>query len=88
MMGTQSAPLPQLPQGAANERYISAVPDTKVANTPSVMSMSPLMSSASELSMSEISGAPDRKASHNRSVSEPDFGRTPQKVPLGLLNIS
>jgi COPII coat assembly protein SEC16 len=50
--------------------------------------MSPLMSSASELSMSEISGAPDRKASHNRSVSEPDFGRTPQKVPLGLLNIS
>ena len=86
-MGTQSAPLPQMPQGIANERDISAVPDTKVVNTQSVMSMSPLMSSASELSMCEISGDPDRKAAHNRSISEPDFGRTPQQVHLGLVNI-
>ncbi|KAK3131393.1 hypothetical protein QOZ80_6AG0505800 [Eleusine coracana subsp. coracana] len=79
IMGTQSAPLPQPPQGTANEREILAVPDTKVVNTQSVMSMSPLMSSTSELSMSEMSGAPDRTATHNRSISEPDFGKAPPK---------
>ncbi|TVU12967.1 hypothetical protein EJB05_46634 [Eragrostis curvula] len=79
MMGTQSAPLPQPTQGTVKEREISAVPDTKVVNTQSVMSMSPLMSSTSELSMSEISDAPDRKVAHNRSISEPDFGRAPQQ---------
>lgn len=87
MMGTQPAPLPQMPQGAANERHISAVPDTKVANTQPVMSMSPLMSSTSELSMSEMSGVPERKAAHNRSISEPDFGRAPPKVYLVLIII-
>ncbi|XP_062233837.1 protein transport protein SEC16B homolog isoform X2 [Phragmites australis] len=81
MMGTQSAPLPQLPQGTANEREIYSIPGTKVVNSQSVMSMSPLMSSASEQSMSEMAGnsGPGREVAHNRSISEPDFGRTPQQ---------
>ncbi|PAN26226.1 hypothetical protein PAHAL_4G356200 [Panicum hallii] len=82
MMGTQSAPMPPLPQGAANERDVYSPPDTKVVNNQSVMSMSPLMSSASEQSMSEMAGnsGPGREVAHNRSISEPDFGKTPQKA--------
>ena len=82
MMGTQSAPLPQLPQGAANERDVYPPPDTKILNSQLVMSMSPLVSSASEQSMSEMAGnsGPGREAAHNRSISEPDFGRSPQQV--------
>uniref|UniRef100_A0A804PSP2 Protein transport protein sec16 n=1 Tax=Zea mays TaxID=4577 RepID=A0A804PSP2_MAIZE len=81
MMGTQSAPLPQLPQGAANERGVYSSPDTKVVNSQSVMSMAPLVSSASEQSMSEIGGNSvyGREVAHNRSISEPDFGKTPQQ---------
>ncbi|CAD6338060.1 unnamed protein product [Miscanthus lutarioriparius] len=80
MMGTQAAPLPQLPQGAANEREVYS-PDTKVVNSQSVMSMAPLVSSASEQSMSEIGGNSGygREVAHNRSISEPDFGKTPQQ---------
>ncbi|KAG2608861.1 hypothetical protein PVAP13_4KG010000 [Panicum virgatum] len=85
MMGTQSAPMPPLPQGAANERNVYSPPDTKVVNNQSVMSMSPLMSSASEQSMSEMGGnsGPGREVAHNRSISEPDFGKTPQKQAAG-----
>ncbi|KAJ1257535.1 hypothetical protein BS78_10G003600 [Paspalum vaginatum] len=79
MMGTQSAPLPQMPHGAANERDVYSPPDTKVVNSQSAMAMSPLVSSVSEQSMSEMAGnsGPVREAAHNRSISEPDFGRTP-----------
>ncbi|XP_021304255.1 protein transport protein SEC16A homolog isoform X2 [Sorghum bicolor] len=80
MMGTQAAPLPQLPQGVANERDVYSPPDTKVVNSQSVMSMTPLVSSASEQSMSEIGGNSGygREVAHNRSISEPDFGKSPQ----------
>ncbi|PUZ75439.1 hypothetical protein GQ55_1G169500 [Panicum hallii var. hallii] len=81
MMGTQAPPLPQLPQGAANERDVYSPPNTKVVNSQSVMSMAPLVSSASEQSMSEIGGNSGygREVGHNRSISEPDFGKTPQQ---------
>ncbi|KAL6606385.1 hypothetical protein ACP70R_042038 [Stipagrostis hirtigluma subsp. patula] len=82
MMGTQPAPLAQLPQGVANERHIYSPPppDTKVVNSQPGMTMSTLMSSASEQSMSEMTGnsSQDKNVAHNRSISEPDFGRTPQ----------
>ncbi|CAN6202853.1 unnamed protein product [Urochloa humidicola] len=82
MMGTQSAPPPPPPQGSAHERNVYSPLDTKVVNNQSEMTMSPLMSSASEQSMSEMAGnsGPGREVSHNRSISEPDFGRTPQKA--------
>ncbi|CAN6209030.1 unnamed protein product [Urochloa humidicola] len=85
MMGTQSAPPPPPPQGSAHERNVYSPLDTKVVNNQSEMTMSPLMSSASEQSMSEMAGnsGPGREVSHNRSISEPDFGRTPQKQAAG-----
>ncbi|KAL6848479.1 hypothetical protein ACP4OV_021773 [Aristida adscensionis] len=79
MMGTPSAPLPPLPQGSVSENY-AAAGTAKFVNSQSVMAMSSLMQSASMESMSEIAddGA-GRKIAHNRSVSEPDFGRTPKQ---------
>ncbi|EEC72304.1 hypothetical protein OsI_05487 [Oryza sativa Indica Group] len=79
MMGTPSAPLPPLPQGAVSDRESYTAPGaTKFANSQSVMTMSSLMPSASVQSMSEMSDS-GRKIAHNRSVSEPDFGRTPKQ---------
>ncbi|KAF0895400.1 hypothetical protein E2562_012418 [Oryza meyeriana var. granulata] len=81
MMGTP-APLPPLPQGTVSDRESYTAPAaTKFANSQSVMTMSSLMPSASVQSMSEIAdnGVNGRKIAHNRSVSEPDFGRTPKQ---------
>ncbi|GJM89963.1 hypothetical protein PR202_ga06195 [Eleusine coracana subsp. coracana] len=84
MMGTPSAPLPPLPQGSVTERESYSAPAAaKFGNSQSVMAMSSLMPSASMQSMSEITensnGGTGRKIAHNRSVSEPDFGRTPKQ---------
>ena len=65
MMGTQPAPVPPFPQGSA--------PATNFVNSQSAMAMS---SSASEQFVSAMAeNDPDRKGTHNRSVSEPDFKR-------------
>ncbi|KAG8094146.1 hypothetical protein GUJ93_ZPchr0012g21425 [Zizania palustris] len=85
MMGTQpssSSPLPPLPEGSSNNRDFYPGPAaTKVVNSQPAMVMSSLMSSASEQSMSEMAGnsGPGWKVTHNRSVSEPDFGRNPKQ---------
>uniref|UniRef100_A0A0E0DVI8 Protein transport protein sec16 n=1 Tax=Oryza meridionalis TaxID=40149 RepID=A0A0E0DVI8_9ORYZ len=87
MMGTQPSSLSPVPQGSLTERdSYSAPAATNFVNNQPVMAMSSLMSSVSEQSMSEMSGnsGPDRKVTHNRSVSEPDFGRTPNQVLLRL----
>ncbi|KAG2647929.1 hypothetical protein PVAP13_1NG002800 [Panicum virgatum] len=80
MMGTPSAPLPPLPHGSVSDRESHAAPAAaKFVNSQSVMAMSSLMPSASMQSMTqgaENSGGAGRKIAHNRSVSEPDFGRT------------
>ncbi|TVU33704.1 hypothetical protein EJB05_25537 [Eragrostis curvula] len=85
MMGTPAAQLPPLPQGSVSDKDSYAAPAAaKFGNSQSVMAMSSLMPSASMQSMSEIadnsSGGNGRKISHNRSVSEPDFGRTPKQA--------
>ncbi|KAL5224840.1 hypothetical protein ABZP36_011479 [Zizania latifolia] len=85
MMGTQpssSPPLPPLPQGSSTDRdFYPAPAATKVVNSQPAMAMSSLMSSTSEQSMSEMAGnsGPGWKVTHNRSVSEPDFGRNPKQ---------
>ncbi|KAG8094149.1 hypothetical protein GUJ93_ZPchr0012g20605 [Zizania palustris] len=88
MMGTQPSsssplpPLPPLPQGSSTDRdFYPAPAATKVVNSQPAMAMSSLMSSASEQSMSEMAGnsGPGWKVTHNRSVSEPDFGRNPKQ---------
>ncbi|WVZ78263.1 hypothetical protein U9M48_026004 [Paspalum notatum var. saurae] len=80
MMGAPSAPLPPLPHGSVSDRESHSVPAAaKFVNSQSVMAMSSLMPSASMQSMTEIAENNDgtgRKIAHNRSVSEPDFGRT------------
>ncbi|CAM0148744.1 unnamed protein product [Urochloa decumbens] len=81
MMGTPSAPLPPLPHGSvvSDRESNSAHAAAKFVNSQSVMAMSSLMPSASMQSMTEMadnSGGAGRKIAHNRSVSEPDFGRT------------
>lgn len=78
-MGTPSAPLPPVPQSSAGDREIYSAPAAaKFVNSQSVMTMSSLVASPSVHSISEMaenSGGAGRKIAHNRSVSEPDFGK-------------
>ncbi|EES04327.1 hypothetical protein BDA96_04G004400 [Sorghum bicolor] len=80
MMGTPSAPLPPLPHGSVSDRESHSMPAAaKFGNSQSAMAMSSLMASASMQSMTEIaenSGGTGRTIAQNRSVSEPEFGRT------------
>ncbi|KAM0881536.1 hypothetical protein ACQ4PT_032909 [Festuca glaucescens] len=74
MMGTQPAPVPPLSQSSSVDRDTYSAPPANFVNSQSAM---PMSSSASEQfvsGMAEDSG-PDRKGTHNRSVSEPDFKR-------------
>ncbi|XP_010258928.1 PREDICTED: protein transport protein SEC16B homolog [Nelumbo nucifera] len=51
----------------------------RVANSQSTMAMSSLMPSASMEPISEWAGDGNRMIMHNRSISEPDFGRSPRQ---------
>jgi hypothetical protein len=79
MMGTQPAPVPPLSQSSSIDRDIYSAPPVNFVNSQSAMVMP---SSASEQSVSAMAenGDPDKKGTHNRSVSEPDFKR--QQVVL------
>ncbi|XP_008796939.2 protein transport protein SEC16B homolog isoform X1 [Phoenix dactylifera] len=78
MMGAPQVPLPPMPQGSVNDNEIySGAP--KVANSQSTMVMSSLIPSASVEAMSEWTSDSGRKSMHNRSISEPDFGRSPKQ---------
>lgn len=74
MMGAPPAPLPPMPQISYNNKDNSSMPP-KVASSQSTMAMSTLMPSQSVEAISEWAGDGSRKPMHNRSVSEPDFGR-------------
>ncbi|PKA61089.1 hypothetical protein AXF42_Ash005985 [Apostasia shenzhenica] len=76
MMGTQS-PLPPMPENSASGKE-SHIVAPKVLNSQSTMAMSSLMPSPSVDGMSEWTGEGGRKGFHGRSISEPDFGRTPK----------
>uniref|UniRef100_A0A5B7BHJ8 Protein transport protein sec16 n=1 Tax=Davidia involucrata TaxID=16924 RepID=A0A5B7BHJ8_DAVIN len=52
----------------------------RVSNSQSTMAMSSLMPSSSMEPLSELTGGSNRMIMHNRSISEPDFGKTPGKV--------
>jgi hypothetical protein len=89
MMGTPSAPLPPVPQSTVGDREIYPAPAAaKFVNSQSVMTMSSLVASPSVHSISEMaenSGGASRKIAHNRSVSEPDFGKTPKQVYMSSI---
>ncbi|XP_008794796.2 protein transport protein SEC16A homolog isoform X2 [Phoenix dactylifera] len=78
MMGAPPPPLPPMSQSSVNDKEIfSGVP--KVANSQSTMAMSSLIPSASVEAMSEWTSDSGRKSMHNRSISEPNFGRSPKQ---------
>ncbi|PKU63755.1 protein transport protein SEC16A homolog [Dendrobium catenatum] len=77
MMGAPSS-LPPMPQNNANGKGSHLV-STKVVNSQSTMAMSTLIPSASVDGMSEWTTDSGRKSLHSRSISEPDFGRTPKQ---------
>lgn len=83
MMGTPSATLPPVPQGSVGDKETYSAPAAaKFVNSQSVMTMSSLTASPSVHSITEMaenSGGAGRKIAHNRSVSEPDFGKTPKQ---------
>lgn len=75
--------------GGTIQRDMTSQTVPKFVNSQSAMTMSTLMPSASVESISQwandgnISG---KKSMHNRSVSEPDFTRSPKQVSPSLLS--
>ncbi|RZR88325.1 hypothetical protein BHM03_00015877 [Ensete ventricosum] len=84
MIGAPPAPLPPMPQGSVNDKETYSVAP-RVANSQSTMAMSSLVPSASVETMSEWKGDDSKQTRHNRSISEPDFGRSPEQVDSSLL---
>ncbi|RWW30415.1 hypothetical protein GW17_00005006 [Ensete ventricosum] len=84
MIGAPPAPLPPMPQGSVNDKEAHTV-FPRVANSQSTMAMSSLVPSTSGETISEWTGDDSRKSRHNRSISEPDFGRSPKQVDFSLL---
>ncbi|RRT37316.1 hypothetical protein B296_00033601, partial [Ensete ventricosum] len=80
MIGAPPAPLPPMPQGSVNDKETYSVAP-RVANSQSTMAMSSLVPSASVETMSEWKGDDSKQTRHNRSISEPDFGRSPEQIP-------
>ncbi|KAJ8499013.1 hypothetical protein OPV22_009565 [Ensete ventricosum] len=78
MIGAPPAPLPPMPQGSVNDKETYSVAP-RVANSQSTMAMSSLVPSASVETMSEWKGDDSKQTRHNRSISEPDFGRSPEQ---------
>ena len=81
MIGAPPAPLPPMPQNDASikDNFTMA---PRVASSQSTMAMPSLMPSESVEGISEWTDDGSRKSMHNRSVSEPDFGRTPKQVKM------
>lgn len=69
--------VPSTSQGSfqSNEQYHQSLGGARVSASQSTMAMSSLIPS-----MEPISGNTNRMTMHNRSVSEPDFNRTPRQV--------
>ncbi|XVF10841.1 hypothetical protein REPUB_Repub07fG0217900 [Reevesia pubescens] len=80
VVGGLPPPAPSASNGNSHQLHQQSEP--RVSASQSTMAMSSLMSSASMEPISDWAGrGPDGKMMmHNRSVSEPDFGRTPRQV--------
>lgn len=68
-----------------NEQHNQFAPP-RVSSSQSTMAMSSLIPSASMEPINEWAADSSRMTMHNRSVSEPDIGRTPRQVsyPVSL----
>ncbi|XP_043715640.1 protein transport protein SEC16A homolog isoform X2 [Telopea speciosissima] len=79
MIGATPPPMPSTSQSSfQNNEHDHPPVGTRIANSQSTMAMSSLMPSVSMEPISEWKG--DNRMMPNRSISEPDFGRTPRQV--------
>ncbi|CAN4077335.1 unnamed protein product [Withania somnifera] len=69
---------PSVPTSGNSQDHQFAAP--RVSSSQSTMAMSSLIPSASTEPISEWTADSSRMTMHNRSVSEPDIGRTPRQV--------
>ncbi|GFZ01957.1 RGPR-like protein [Actinidia rufa] len=79
VVGGLPPPVPSTSQGGAQANGHYQTMGSRVSTSQSTMAMSSLMPSASMEPISEWTADGNRKTMHNRSVSEPDFGRTPRQ---------
>ena len=80
VVGGLPPPVPSTSQGGAQANGHYQTMGSRVSTSQSTMAMSSLMPSASMEPISDWTADGNRKTMHNRSVSEPDFGRTPRQV--------
>lgn len=81
VVGGLPPPAPSTSQGSVvgNEHYQQPLAP-RVSASQSTMAMSSLIPSASMEPINEWAADGNRMTMHNRSVSEPDFGRSPRQV--------
>lgn len=81
VVGGLPPPVPSVSQGSVsgNEHYPQPT-GPRVSTSQSTMAISSLMPSASMEPISDWTADGNRMTMVNRSVSEPDFGRTPRQV--------
>ncbi|KAJ7003405.1 hypothetical protein D5086_006557 [Populus alba] len=79
VVGGLPPPVPSASQGSVQDSHHQLVAP-RVSGSQSTMAMSSLMPSASMEPISEWAADGNRMTMHNRSVSEPDFGRSPRQV--------
>jgi hypothetical protein len=79
VVGGLPPPVPSASQGSVQDSHHQQVAP-RVSGSQSTMAMSSLMPSASMEPISEWAADGNRMTMHNRSVSEPDFGRSPRQV--------
>lgn len=84
VVGGLPPPVPSTSQGSA-QQHAHQPGGPKVTTSQSTMAMSMLVPSASVEPVNEWTGESSRLAVPNRSISEPDFGRSPKKVDFKFL---
>lgn len=85
VVGGLPPPVPSASHGnARRSEQVNQPVGPRVSNSQSTMAMSSLMPSASMEPISDWAGEGNRLTKPNRSISEPDFGRTPRKVDVDI----
>ncbi|KAB5564089.1 hypothetical protein DKX38_004143 [Salix brachista] len=87
VVGGLPPPIPSASQGSVQDSHHQLVAP-RVSGSQSTMAMSSLMPSASMEPISEWAADGNRMTMHNRSVSEPDFGRSPRQVESSTVGTS
>lgn len=85
MIGAPPPPVSSTSQNSIQSNEHDHYPvGPRVTSSQSTMAMSSLMPSASMEPISEWNGSTNRMTMANRSISEPNFGRSPRQVGFYL----